>query len=73
MAYRLIHSVISDPEGRAHDTFGIKGKGEKIEDISLDKKSIKKLVRIFNRHKLEPGHLKDGVEDFLLKNCNRTC
>ncbi len=38
-----------------------------INDVSTDKKLVKKLKRLCNKNKVSPIHLKDIIEDFLVK------
>lgn len=68
--YKIISTKINDVKGKAHKTFGISCKGGRVDDISFDRYAIATLVKLFNRYKLEPVHLENAVEDFLLKNCN---
>ena len=56
---------------RDRDCYGIAYKTDKgeitvIEDITSDKKSIERLVNVFNRESLDPIHLDQAVEDYLI-------
>ena len=61
---------LSDNRGDI-DCYGIayktdKGETTVIEDITSDKKSIERLVNVFNSESLDPVHLDQAVEDYLI-------
>ena len=36
-----------------------------VEDISLDKKKVEQLIKVFNEEQLSPAHLEEAIENFL--------
>lgn len=70
MKYKMVKSK-SDLDPRIN-TYGIEAVENghimaSVPDISTDKTYVKTLIELFNKHKLSTIHLKDAVEDFLVK------
>lgn len=68
--YRVVSCVLSDRESGLYRTYGIEAceNGKTValvQDISLDRDAVAKLVRACNRERLEVVHLADVVDDFL--------
>lgn len=66
--YLLNETVAKDEEGKLWNTYGITYGDIVIEDISTEKEKIEKLVRLCNELDLDPIHIHDVVEDFLVHN-----
>lgn len=66
--YLLNETVVKDEEDKLWNTYGITYGDIVIEDISTEKEKIEKLVRLCNELDLDPIHIHDVVEDFLVHN-----
>ena len=56
-------------EGEKYDTYGITGNSVTINDISINKKIVKKFIDKINKAgDVEPLHIPDIVDDFLVDN-----
>lgn len=70
--YKLIFNLQVNEQGKSYRAYGIAASdGQTIEDISAERRPIKKMVHTINRLKLDPVHFRDVVEDYLLRNYNR--
>ena len=69
--YRMVEETLLSKElGVYYHTYGIavfeNGKQtELVSDVSLDRTTVKELVRKCNKYALEPIHLYDVIEDIL--------
>ena len=69
--YLLLGDVVTFG-GKTHFTYGIagahaeEGDREEYHDISTDREAVSAFVEACNRLNLDPIHLKDVVEDFLI-------
>lgn len=66
--YQVVESQIMNVNGQQMRSYGIQCKTHLIEDICFDKERMQSLVQTMNEMELEPRHLDDMVEDFLLQN-----
>lgn len=65
MKYTIIKSTI-EVEGATANTYGISGNGVEVEDISLNKAEVEKLLNTINDlGDLDPKHLFDVCEDYV--------
>lgn len=65
--YKITEDIIIF-ENKEYITYGVKYDNEfYIDDVSLNKKEVEKLVRLCNDGELHPIHLYDIIEDFLEK------
>ncbi|MCQ2552381.1 MAG: DUF6514 family protein [Clostridia bacterium] len=67
--YTIIVTTITVEE-KEYNSYGIacndNGKIMKfVEDVSIDEKAVEKLVKLFNRLKLDPVQLEEAIEDAL--------
>ena len=66
--YSVVKSKI-EIEGVEYNTYGITGNGVTIHDISIYKKIVKNLINKINKvGDVEPLHIPDIVDDFLVDN-----
>ncbi len=63
--WNLTQSSVVAETGDPHETYGISKGSTVIEDISLDKQEIRKLVELLNKLDVSELHARDIVEDFL--------
>ena len=70
--YQCIESNFREQEHGEYIAYGIKITDEQnnllriVEDISVDKKKIQKLVKLCNRLKVDIEQIDDIIEDFLV-------
>lgn len=68
--YELIESR-KELEGRNYCCYGVKlryaGTEVCVEDLSLDRSEVEKLVKLCNELELSPLHFRDVLEDFLAR------
>ena len=65
--YRLNQTIIKDEDEKECDTYGISFDDIVIEDISINKQKIEKLVNLCNELELSPIHIYDVIDDFLVE------
>ena len=68
--YQLVKEAVS-AHGTQYDTYGITALVDgkpltTISDISIDPAAVKRLIDLCNREKLDPIHLDEVIEYFLL-------
>lgn len=68
--YELKIGHAYNDEYGAYVTYGVtashRGKAIRtIEDISLDKKKVEQLVKLFNEEQLSPAQLEEAIENYL--------
>ena len=63
--YKLISSE-TEIENVRYTTYGISGKTVSVEDISVDKAHVLKMLKQINDAKLEECHLLEYIEDCLI-------
>lgn len=69
--YKVCVGTVIDEAGKEHTTYGVElwqlcQAVRVIPDVSLDEASVRELVRLCNELELDPIHLDDVVEDFLI-------
>lgn len=70
--YQCIESIFHERDRGEYVTYGIKITDKQnnalrvVEDISIDKKKIQKLVNLCNRLKVDIEQIDDIIEDFLV-------
>ncbi len=68
--YSLIEST-KECEGTRYRCYGVQlsyaGTEVSVEDLSLDRREVEKLVDLCNEQELSPLHFRDVLEDFLAR------
>ena len=64
--YKLNACTVYDENNNKIKSYGISFENEKIQDISINKEKIIKLVKKCNKLKISKLHIYDIVEDFLV-------
>lgn len=65
MKYSIVKTTI-EVEGQTTDTYGICGNGVRVEDVSLDKVEVERLLNTINDlGDVAPEHLFDICEDYV--------
>ena len=73
VTYHISESIIRDENGIEYLTYGIVAKAKdgailkEMQDITLEKSALQKLVACMNQNKLALCHMHDVIEDFLAK------
>ena len=66
--YTLLESQ-KEMDGKSYQCFGVKlsyaGTEVCVEDLSLNRSEVEKLVKLCNEQDLSPLHFRDVLEDFL--------
>lgn len=63
--YKIVSTSTSLDNGEITRFYGIKSKDGKYFELSTNRKSVKKLCRLCNKHKIKEPQLKYIIEDFL--------
>ena len=66
--YKVISSEAKTDSGKNIIFYGIKSKEIEFPDLSTDKKSVKRLCKLCNKHKIKDEQLLYVIEDFLCSN-----
>ena len=68
--YTLLESQ-KEMDGKSYQCFGVKlsyaGTEVCVEDLSLNRSEVEKLVKLCNEQDLSPLHFRDVLEDFLAR------
>lgn len=66
MMYELVESEVTI-ENRTYQTFGMSWEEIIIKDITTEREEAEQLIKECNDNELDPIHLNEFVESFLLK------
>ena len=64
--YSLNTTTVTNEDGETSLSYGITYKDKAIYDVSTSKQKIERLVALCNEGKLEPCHINDVIDDFLV-------
>ena len=64
--FLINETIVKDEEGRSWNTYGITCGNIVVNDISTERSKIEKLVNVCNKLGLQPEHMSDIIEEFLV-------
>ena len=66
MCYRLFRGCYVSEDGTRRESYGVECDELTIEDVATEEDTLQKFIETLNTLKLEPVHLRDALEDFVI-------
>lgn len=66
MCYRMVRGCVTCEDGSFCATYGVECDELTIEDVTTEEGPLANFIETLNTLKLEPTHLRDALEDFVI-------